>query len=119
MGAFLQVVNLPAGAWDLSSFLKNSATTLHTWFSLAILILGVTAVAYAAWQIVSGLMSHGKKQTNWAVAIILLIVGGALSASGGFDFVQKIASGGKQTISDLGNGKSGMIFLLQSFRSWF
>lgn len=97
---------LGAAKWDLGSFLKNSQTTLTNWIGLAVTIVGIVAVAYAIWQIVSGLMSQGKKQTNWAVAIILLLVGGALSASGGFKFVQDIAAGGQKTITDLGSGKA-------------
>jgi uncharacterized membrane protein len=104
-------IELLAGAsdWDLRNFLNNSFSTLGEWFSLAVMILGIVAVAYAIWQIVSGLMSHGKKQTNWAVSIMLLLVGGALSMTTGFEFVQNIASGGKTTIEDLG-GQTITIF---------
>lgn len=98
-----------AGEWDLRTFLTNSFETLGDWISLAVMILGIVAVAYSVWQIVSGLMSQGKKQTNWAVAIILLLVGGALSMTTGFEFVQGIAGGGKKTIEDLG-GQTIMIF---------
>lgn len=90
--------------WDLAEFLKNVETTLGEWFGLAVAVVGLVAIAYAIWQIVSGLMSQGKKQTNWAVAIILLLVGGTLTATGGFDFVQGIAQGGQETIEDLGTG---------------
>jgi len=98
-----------AGDWDLRTFLTNSFDTLGEWFSLAIMILGIIAVAYAIWQIVTGLMSHGKKQVNWAVTIILLLVGGALSMATGFDFVRGIAEGGRATIEDLG-GQSIVLF---------
>lgn len=98
----IELVAGAASGWDLRNFLTNSFTTLGEWFSLAVMILGICAVAYAIWQIVSGLMSQGKKQTNWAVAIVLLLVGGALSMSTGFAFVQSIAEGGKTTIEDLG-----------------
>lgn len=98
-----------SGEWDLRAFLTNSFETLGEWFSLAIMILGIVAVAYAIWQIVSGLMSHGKKQVNWVVTIILLLVGGALSMTTGFQFVQDIASGGRKTIEDLG-GQTIVLF---------
>lgn len=104
-----------SGGWDLRSFLTNMFTTLGDWFSLAIMILGLVAVAYAAWQIVSGLMSQGKKQTNWAVSIILLLVGGALSMTTGFEFVQGIASGGRKTIEDLGGQTITMFNFAKSF----
>ena len=59
-------------------------------------------IIVSAWQIGTGLMSHGKKQTNWFVAIFLLILGGAF-AVGGFGLLATIASGGQQTILDLGS----------------
>lgn len=111
-------IELLAGAssgWDLRNFLNNSFSTLGEWFSLAIMILGIVAVAYAVWQIVSGLMSHGKKQTNWAVSITLLLVGGALSMTTGFDFVQSIASGGRKTIEDLGGQTITMFSFAKAF----
>lgn len=99
------------GAWDIGSFLTNSSTTLQTWFNAALIIVGLVAIFWAAWQITTGLMSHGKKQTNWAVSIILLIVGGVLAGSGGgFKFIQGIAGGGKKTIEDLGGGTISTLF---------
>lgn len=98
------------GSWDIGSFLTNSGSTLTTWFNAGLLVLGLIAVAFATWQIVSGLMSHGKKPVNWGVAIILLLVGGVLASATGFDFMRGIAGGGKKTIEDLGTG--GTIFLL-------
>lgn len=112
-------IDILAGAgWDLGSFLTNSKSTLTTWFGAAIMILGIVAIAYATWQIVSGLMSHGKKQTNWAVAIMLLIVGGALSMTTGFQFMQEIASGGQKTIKDLGGGTITSFYYMKSFLPW-
>lgn len=92
--------------WDLTSFLSGSFKTLGTWINMAIMIVGLVAVGYAVWQIISGLISHGKKQVNWAVTIILLVVGGVASTSTGFQFFRDIAEGGKDTIDDLGSGKA-------------
>lgn len=102
-----------AGSWDIGSFLENSGTTLRTWFNAGLMVVGLVAIAFAAWQIVSGLMSHGKKPTNWGVAIVLLLVGGVLASSTGFNFMEGIAKGGEKTIEDLGSGSTGgTIFLL-------
>jgi len=110
-------IELLAGSsgWDLRSFLTNMFNTLGDWISLAVMILGIVAVGYAIWQIVSGLMSQGKKQTNWAVAIMLLLVGGALSMTTGFEFVQSIASGGRKTIEDLGGQTITIFSFTKSF----
>lgn len=91
-------------SWELGKFLSNSTDTVQGWIALAVTLVGIIAVGYAIWLIVTGLMSQGKKQTNWALAIILLLVGGALSATGGFGFVQRIARSGQATIGELGNG---------------
>lgn len=111
-------IELVAGAssgWDLRNFLNNSFDTLGEWLGLIVMIIGLVAVFYAIWQIVTGLMSQGKKQTNWGVAIILLIVGGALSATTGFQFVQDIAGGGRSTIEDLGGQTITMFHVMNTF----
>jgi len=92
------------GAWDLRAFLENSFTTLEEWFGLATMILGLVAIGVSVWMIASGLMSNGKKQTNWFIAFGLLLFGGALSMTTGFEFMREIASGGRKTIEDLGGG---------------
>lgn len=92
------------GAWDLKSFLTNAAETLKEWGDLAAIIIGLVCIFIAIWRIASGLWSHGQKQTNWAIAIILLLVGGTLAVPGGFKFFSDISEGGKQTITDLGGG---------------
>lgn len=88
--------------WSLDTFLQNAAGTAKTWGGYFIVLIGIIMIIVAAWQIGSGLMSHGKKQTNWAVAIILLVLGGAF-AVGGFNFLSNIASGGAATINKLGS----------------
>ncbi len=97
----LNFINM--AAWDLGSFLKNSNQTIQQWGGSFIMLIGVVAIIVAAYQIISGLMSHGKKQVNWGISITLLIVGGAF-AFGGYNFVSKIAQGGQKTINDLGGG---------------
>lgn len=92
-----------SGGWDIENFLKNSTSTITTWFGLAVVLIGIVMIAFSIWQIASGLMSGGKKQTSWGIAIVTLILGGALSV-GGFVFVQNIAKGGKKTIEQLGGG---------------
>ena len=97
----MQILARPFLTWDLTSFLSNAENQLKAWGGGIILIIGVAMIIAAVWQIASGLMSHGKKQTNWAIALLLLIVGGAF-AVGGWGFVFNIAQGGKKTIEELG-----------------
>lgn len=98
--------------WDITSFLTNSKTTLSSWFALASAIIGVIVLFVGVWMIASGLMSNGKKQTNWIVAIICLIVGGALASTGGWSLVEKIGEGGQTTIKDLGAGKKAATIIM-------
>jgi hypothetical protein len=98
----LKVMTSVPMSWDLGSFLQNAAKTLKTWGGYFIILIGVVMVVASVYQIAKGLISHGKGPgTNWAVAIALLILGGAFM-TGGFAFVANIAGGGKKTINDLG-----------------
>ena len=93
--------------WSISKFLKNAGTSVGFWGSLFIVILGFVALIWAAYQLVTGLMSHGQKQISWPKVIIAAIVGGAFIASGGWTlWTEIIAGGGGQTLIDLGNGAS-------------
>lgn len=93
--------------WDIRTFLDNLGKTLKDWGSLIVVIIGVVMVIVSAYQIAKGLISHGKSQTNWAVTILLLVIGGALMASGGWDLLVNVAEGGKTTIENIGNGTVG------------
>lgn len=69
-----------------SQRLESLAQSLGGWGSRIMLILGIASLIVAAYQIVSGLISHGKKQTNWLIVIALLIVGGIFTTVGLSDF---------------------------------
>lgn len=103
-----------AAEWDLGNFLKNAGETLKRWGGLVLIILGAVMLIVAAYQIAKGLMTHGRQgqPTNWLVVIILLIVGGAFIAAGGWGWFQGIAAGGQKTINDLGGNSSILPFLL-------
>ena len=90
-------------SWDLSTFLKNATSTVTGWLQLIVILIGIIMIGIAIFKIASGLISHGKKQINWVVNIILLILGGAF-AMGGFTWVRDIAKDQKDTIDDMGKG---------------
>lgn len=98
----LKIMTAVPMSWDLGSFLENSTKTLKLWGGSFIVLIGVVMVVASVYQIAKGLISHGKGPgTNWAIAIALLIAGGAFM-TGGFGFVKTIAGGGEKTIKDLG-----------------
>ena len=108
----MNAISIPM-AWDLGSFLQNATETIKQWGGYIIVLIGVVMVIVAVFKIASGLISHGKTQVSWPVAIILLILGGAFMV-GGFTFVSNIASGGKKTIEDL--GKQTIIPMISMFK---
>lgn len=88
-------------AWDLGSFLQNATGTLKTWGGYFIVLIGVVMLIFGVFKAGKALMSKGQGQDNWAIIIILIILGGAFIA-GGWTFVETISKGGKKTIEDLG-----------------
>lgn len=112
---------IATSGWDLTTFLTNSTLTVEGWIGLASMLVGTVMLGVSIWQIATGLMSHGKKQTNWPITIILALVGGVLSVSTGWDFFQTITAGGKVTIEELGAGNGGgtSLMFLQYFSAYF
>ena len=98
----LATVNYLASGWDLTSFLDNAQSQVQTWGGAFLTLIGIVGVIWAAFQIISGLMSHGKKQVSYGTNAILLLVSGALAASG-LNLVMDIAKGGQKTIEELGS----------------
>lgn len=103
-------MGLPA-TFDIEAFLTNATAKIKDWGGLALILMGVILMLVAVFKIVSGLISHGKKQVSWTVCIIMFILGGALASFGlGADawaWLQGIAEGGKNTIDDLGTAGGG------------
>ncbi len=95
-------------AWDIENFLNNLKTKIQKWGGLLVAAMGAVAVVWGFVMLITGLMSHGKKPTNWLIVIALILVGGALMASG-WNLMEKVAKGGEKTINDLGGG--GLILI--------
>lgn len=102
MGLLDNLATPVLASWDLTSFLDNANSQVTTWGGAFLMLVGVVGVIWAAFQIISGLISHGKKQVSYGTNVILLLVSGALSTTG-LNLVMKIASGGKETIESLGS----------------
>lgn len=94
--------------WDLGSFLENAVKTVQQWGKWIILLIGIIMVLFGVYKIARGFISHGKQQTDWVIAILLILVGGALFA-GGMTWVLGIAQSGKTTIEELGSGGTSTI----------
>lgn len=92
-------------SWDLNSFLNNLGAAMQTWGKMIVFVIGTAMVIASVFLIAKGLMSQGRGQTNWALTLLLLIIGGAFMATGfgGWNLLVDISEGSRQTIDDLGN----------------
>lgn len=100
-------LNLIVLAWDFQSFLTKLKGSMTTWVNTGMMILGLVLLFVAAWQIASGLMSHGKKEVPWVPCIIMITLGAALLGGGGI--MQALGSGILSTVDQLG-GSGGAGF---------
>ena len=96
--------------WSVTSLLAGGAQTLQTWGALVLFILGCAAIIAGVYKLVTGLVSHGQKQTSWVVVILLILVGGVLtvgSALNAWKFVAGTVAGtGFQTLNELGTSST-------------
>lgn len=90
------------GGFELSNLLKSATGKVNDYAQSLVVIIGVVMVVAAIYQIGKGFMSGGRGQTNWAMAIGCLIVGGAICVTGGYKLIADVAKGGKDTINSMG-----------------
>lgn len=86
--------------WDLNTFLGNLGTAMKEWGRLIMIVLGVAMLIAAAFFIAKGLMSQGRGQTNWALVILLFVIGGVFLAGG---------AGGWNTFIDMSDGMNNTV----------
>lgn len=102
------VLNVPIFAeqngWTLENFLKNAFKKLGNWGSILITIIGVVMLVAGIYQVAKGLISHGKTQVSWPIAILLILLGAALAFAGVWGIFEAVGTGTKGTIEALGEG---------------
>lgn len=96
--------------WDLRSFFENAGDYARVIGGGFLALLGVIGVIYGGYLLIKKLMAGQQNQDSWVKIAALIIIGGALMATGA-NLIFTIARGGQRTIEDLG---SGMV-LLQTF----
>lgn len=92
--------------WNLGQMLGAIQQTILNYGKVIVAIIGLVMVLVAVYQIAKNLISHGKGQTNWVVTFALLIVGGALMVTSGWDSIVRIARGSNNTLDSLGTGEA-------------
>lgn len=95
------------GAGSITNILKSASDTASTWGRYFLVVLGIVMVVYAVYQIGKGMMSGGRGQTNWAMAIGCLVLGGALAVTGGWGFVVNIAQGSGNELNEMSQNDKG------------
>ncbi|WP_051215594.1 hypothetical protein [Granulicoccus phenolivorans] len=96
----------PTAAWDVSSFLGNAKTQIQVWGGLLLMLVGAVLLIWGGVQTGKKLLADQQsagQQKGWGVIALMILIGGAL-ATGGWQLVWTIGSGGQQTIEDLGGG---------------
>ena len=61
--------------WKLSTFLGNSKLLIANIGAAICIVLGAVMVIAALVKVATGLLSHGKKQTEWVPVVVLGVVG--------------------------------------------
>lgn len=90
------------GGNSIGAVLGALRNALGTWGGYVVGILGVAALIVGLWNIVTGMISHGKKQTNWLISIALLLIGGVLMGWG-IKSVQSLAN--KDDVNNILHGQ--------------
>lgn len=91
--------------FKISTLLKSLQGSLNNWVQWIVTIVGVVMVGFGIYKLAKGLISHGKGQpTNWVIVFALIIVGGVMMGSGGWNLLGDISKGGKATIDDFNAG---------------
>lgn len=106
MGLNLYLTNLflegGSGIQNIYALLKNAASSGQKIGSLIVFVAGVLMVIAAVVFIAKGLMSQGRGQTNWALTIILLVVGGVFmsAGAGGWGVLRRSTDAAANTLNE-------------------
>lgn len=72
----------PVFAWTFTTLANNIKNLMTNIVPILLSAIGGVGIIGAAYIIVTGLISHGKKQVSWPATIILLIFSLALFTTG-------------------------------------
>ena len=90
--------------FNITKFLENAIKYVGTWGNYIVILTGVVMLICGVYQIAKGFITGAGPrggQTNWVIAIMLILVGGFFSF-GGLNAVGHVAQGGQQTIDGMG-----------------
>ena len=93
----------------IGKFLGSVQESLGNWGSIIVSIIGVAMVIVGIYKIAKNLISHGKGQNSWVIAIALVLVGGALAVAGGWSTLGNLVGVSNETLNNFaaGTGDTG------------
>lgn len=97
---------LLASGGTMGQFIGSVQQTLGNWGSIIVSIIGVIMVIAGVYKVAKNLISHGKGQNSWAVAIGLILVGGALAVTGGWSTIHSLVQTGNKSIKEFAAGNA-------------
>lgn len=106
--------------WTIDNFLNNLSTRLSDWGKLIVVVLGIAMLIVGIFNIAKGMMGGGRGQVNWVLNIALIVVGGALAFSGGWDLLTNISKGTGKSLNDLGTSSNpgNPTSMINNLRMW-
>lgn len=93
-------------ASSIGQMLNSFRDSLGSWVKIAIVIIGGVMLFMGIVQLAKNLISHGKGQTNWIVTMALILIGGVLMLSSGWDFISSFTSSTNTTLEDIASGSA-------------
>jgi hypothetical protein len=97
-----------SGNQTISGFLEALGNQIQHWGARIVFVLGGVMMIAGIWFVAKGLMSQGRGQTNWALTIALIVLGGALMASsgGGWNILNVFSNSSQSTLNSLAGGQT-------------
>ena len=93
--------------WDLENFFNNSTNYTQKVGGAFLALIGIAGVVWGGFLMIRKLMGGQQaQQDSWFKIVALIIVGGAM-LFGGMAILLNLAQGGKKTIENFGNQRSG------------
>ena len=88
--------------WNIIKFLQSVKNTIGSAAMWIVAIIGAIMFIVGIWLIAKGLMSQGRGQTNWVLAIVLLVLGALLGFGAGFGLLTDFANDTSSVVNELG-----------------
>lgn len=105
--AVLQGVMLD-GDTSITKFIQTLGDQIQIWGKLIVFAIGGVMVIAGIYHVAKNLMSQGRGQANWAMTLLLIVIGGALmaSAGGGWTTLIQFSNDSKTTLDNMASGKT-------------